>query len=228
MTLASPFKSWPDRRGDRRIPRGDPAQSRLCRGPRQPRAALRHKESWTRQVAAYREAIRLEPDDADAHFSSASPCRIQLELHGAIAEFREAIRLKPDHVDGPQRPRHALQPQGKRRRGHRRISRGDPAQAGYADAHYDLGVALCNRASSTRLSPNTARRSGSIPILSTPHANLGSALRQQGKLDEAIVEYRELIRLEPGNAGAHCELGFGLGHQGKFREALAELEKATK
>src|SRR5262249_5949522 len=47
----------------------------------------------------------------------------------------------------------------------------------------------------------------------------------QGKLDEAIVEYREAIRLDPGYAEAHCNLGSVLQRQGRLREALREYRK---
>ena len=35
------------------------------------------------------------------------------------------------------------------------------------------------------------------------HFGLGNALRDQGKLDEAIAEYHEAIRLKPDYAEAH-------------------------
>ena len=35
------------------------------------------------------------------------------------------------------------------------------------------------------------------------HYNLGSALRAQGKLEEAVAEFKEAIRLQPSDADAH-------------------------
>ena len=71
----------------------------------------------------------------------------------------------------------------------------------------------------TRPSRPCVRRSGSSPISAYAHANLGVALMRQGKLDEAIAEYREAIRLRPDDGPTHFNLGTALGRQGKLDEA---------
>ena len=65
-----------------------------------------------------------------------------------------------------------------------------------------------------RRSPNSARRSGSSPTDAEAHNNLGTALEATGKLDEAIAEYREAIRLKPDYAEAHYNLGLTLQWKG--------------
>ena len=50
-----------------------------------------------------------------------------------------------------------------------------------ADAHSNLGNALAARGSSTRPSPNSARRSGSSPTTPRAHFNLGIALYASGE-----------------------------------------------
>ena len=49
-------------------------------------------------IAAYREAIRLKPDYAEAHSNLGIALAGQGKLDEAIAEYREAIRLKPDYA----------------------------------------------------------------------------------------------------------------------------------
>ncbi len=58
------------------------------------------------------------------------------------------------------------------------------------------------------------------------HSNLGGALREHGKLDDAITEYRKAIRLRPDFAEGHINLGLALRDQGTFAEAVVELHKA--
>ena len=42
------------------------------------------------------------------------------------------------------------------------------------------------------------------------HGTLGNILADQGKVDEAIAEYRESLRLKPESADAHNNLGKAL------------------
>jgi len=46
--------------------------------------------------AEFREATRLKPDDANAHYNLGRALSDQEKLAEAIVEYREAIRLKPD------------------------------------------------------------------------------------------------------------------------------------
>ena len=58
--------------------------------------------------------------------------------------------------------------------------------------------------------------------------NLGAALAEQGKLDEAIAADREAIRLKPDYAEAHANLGNVLETQGKLVEAIAPYREAIR
>jgi tetratricopeptide (TPR) repeat protein len=61
--------------------------------------------------------------------------------------------------------------------------------------------------------------------LASAHRNLGVALRNQGKLAQALAEYRTAIDIQPDLAQAHCGLGLTLQQQGKFADALAALKR---
>ena len=54
------------------------------------------------------------------------------------------------------------------------------------------------------------------------HNSLGLALQEQGKLDEAIEQYRTAIRLDPEDALTHSFLGDALYAQGKLDEATEQ------
>ena len=77
-------------------------------------------------------------------------------------------------------------------------------------------------------SPRTARRSGSSPSGPTAHSNLGIALREKGKVDDAIAAYREAIRLKPEWATAHYNLGIELYSKGEVDAAVAALREAIR
>ncbi|MGA2206245.1 MAG: tetratricopeptide repeat protein [Terracidiphilus sp.] len=52
---------------------------------------------------------------------------------------------------------------------------------------------------------------------------LAYALQTQGKLDQAVEQYRQAIAIQPDNYDAHNDLGVILGKQGLTEEALKEL-----
>ena len=60
------------------------------------------------------------------------------------------------------------------------------------------------------------------------HDNLGLALAAQGKLDQAIAQYAEALRLKPDLAGAHNNLGLALAAQGKLDEAIGHYTEALR
>ena len=51
-------------------------------------------------------------------------------------------------------------------------------------------------------------------------------LASQGKLDEAVDEFRASLRLRPISAGAHNNLGMALVSQGKLDAAIDEFHQA--
>ena len=119
------------------------------------------------------------------------------ELDDAIAETREALRLKPD--DAVPTLTSALPSEAREARGgDHRIPRGPAAQAQPSRSPQQPRQRLTRPGEARRgdrrvprSAPAQARRS------QTPTLMLGIALASQGKLDEAIAEYREALRLKP-------------------------------
>jgi tetratricopeptide (TPR) repeat protein len=60
------------------------------------------------------------------------------------------------------------------------------------------------------------------------HLDLGLVLRAKGRLDEAIAEEREAIRLKKDYAEAHNNLGVDLQDKGQVDEAIAEYREAIR
>ena len=60
------------------------------------------------------------------------------------------------------------------------------------------------------------------------HGNLGVALKDQGKLDEAVACYRRALELNPDFAAAHSNLGNALQDLGRPEEAIACHRRALQ
>ena len=74
----------------------------------------------------------------------------------------------------------------------------------------------------TLYSHTLAVTSGNYLILN----NYGIALAEQGKLDAAIMQYQEALRVWPRSANAHINLGATLAQQGRFPEAIKQYQAA--
>ncbi len=66
------------------------------------------------------------------------------------------------------------------------------------------------------------------PGVAALHSNLGNALRQKRRLDDAANAYREAIRIDPNFAAAHINLGNILLETGKFGEAIQAYRTGLK
>jgi tetratricopeptide (TPR) repeat protein len=60
------------------------------------------------------------------------------------------------------------------------------------------------------------------------HYNLGVALQEQGRLDEAIRHYRQAVQLRTDYPDAHNNLGRALSSQDKWEEAIYHYRQALK
>ncbi len=58
--------------------------------------------------------------------------------------------------------------------------------------------------------------------------NLATLLAQEGKLDEAVAQFRALLRLKPTYAEAYNNLGSALSRQGKLDEAVEQYREALR
>ena len=62
------------------------------------------------------------------------------------------------------------------------------------------------------------------PDYAEVYYNLGSACREQNKLDEAVTRYQEALIINPEYAEAYYNLGNVLREQGKLEDASAKYE----
>jgi serine/threonine-protein kinase len=148
-------------------------------------------------------------------------------IEKAVAAHREVVRLKPDDAEAHSDLGIALAMQSKFDEAiaeFRTVKRLDPAHK------VTLNLPARGKDPSTGYiyfaSPGSVSPDGAIADLSYRH---GNALRDQGKLDEAIVAFREAIRpYTYSNARAYSALVRALKAQGKLDEAVAAYREAIR
>jgi tetratricopeptide (TPR) repeat protein len=169
---------------------------RICAGPR--RLARDTKEDIPTAIAAYTEAIRLDPrqaielapDLAQAHLALALVSEDTLDFTQASEEYERALALAP---------------------GNAQVLRQSGASAAYM-GHFDAGLAAARRA--VVLDP-LARQS---------HTALSRALYAARHYEEAVAAFAEVISLEPGFKATYGERGLAYYELGDLKSARAACE----
>ncbi|HTZ88937.1 MAG TPA: tetratricopeptide repeat protein [Alloacidobacterium sp.] len=177
------------------------------------------------KIRFYTEAIRLNPDFAEAYNNRAVASGEKGDLEGSLADYDEAIRLKPDSM-------YAYTGRGetRRERGDIKGALSDLDEAirlkpDYAEAYYNRGIArydngdlegaLIDYDEAIRLKPDHAEA----------YHNRGLARRKKGDLGGALGDYDEAIRLQPDDIDAHYNRALLRRGQSEHREAIADFQK---
>src|SRR5438128_1064495 len=67
-----------------------------------------------------------------------------------------------------------------------------------------------------------------VPDGAKPHFDYGSALQKEGKLEQAIEEYKIALQFDPKDAKAHTSLAVALTGHSKFEPAVPHMETALR
>jgi superkiller protein 3 len=209
--------------------RADDARTRGMLGD-----GLRLQGKLDEAIAEYREVIRLEPDQADAHnWIGAILCDQKHEYGAAAAEFREAIRLEPDNAWAHNNLGNALGYQGKLEAAAAEFREAIRLEPDHAGGHSSLGNALRKQGKVDEAIAEYKEAIRLQPDYVWAHRNLAEALKSQGKVDEAVAEYKEAIRFKPDYAAFHSVLAEALDLSPRrprpdYDEALMHARKAVE
>jgi spermidine synthase len=80
----------------------------------------------------------------------------------------------------------------------------------------------------TRVVAGSAYLGAILPESADLHNVLGIGLAEKGRLDEAIAEFRDALRLEPEAAVTHWHLGAALASRGGLEEAVEHLRRSAQ
>jgi serine/threonine-protein kinase len=187
-------------------------------------AQRRHEEA----EAAYRQAIRLKPDYAEAHYNLGVILNGQGRHKEAEAAYRQAIRLKPDDHDAHANLGIALNGQGRHKEAVAACQAAVRLKPDDPNAHNNLGAVLNDQGSYKEAEAACRAAIRLKPDLPQAHNNLGAALGRQGRHKEAEAACRTAIRLKPDHHLAHHHLGVLLNRQGRHKEAEAACRTAIR
>ena len=92
-------------------------------------------------IASYKEALRIKPDDADAHYNLGVTYGESGQYEEAIASYKEALRIKPDDADAHYNLGYAYRKLGQYEEAIASFKKSIRIKPDDANAHYSLGLA---------------------------------------------------------------------------------------
>lgn len=177
-------------------------------------------------IKAFRRAIAIDPDYADAHYNLGVLLRRQGRLMEAAESYLRATALQPDNVDAQYNLGNALQDIGRLEDAVASYGKALVLKPDFAEVHNNLGLALKDLG---RLDEAVASYRKSLvlkPDCVEAHNNLGIALKDLGRLDEAVDSHRKALAIKSDDAEAHNNLGAALKDLGRLDEAVESHRKA--
>ena len=172
----------------------------------------------------YRDAVRIDPDLAEAHGNLGLALLDLGRFADAVAAEQEALRLKPTLAEAANTLGNAWAGLGRWEEAVAAHRRAIALRPDYPEAHNSLARALgrMNRPREAVTHLEIAVRLD--PGSSLMQLNLGSAYLAIGKTDAALAATRRALSLDPGLAAGHLQLGLICNSLGDASCASRERE----
>jgi predicted O-linked N-acetylglucosamine transferase (SPINDLY family) len=174
------------------------------------------------------QVIELQPSNLDLLNTVGGFAFNSNQFVLAAQIMERAGALHPTRALFPRNHGLALESLGRRADAIRSYRRAVTLDAGYLDAHADLGSALFHEGQVDE-AITVLRKALSIdPKNAEVHNTLGMALQQRGQLQEAANEYQAALASRPDHASAHNNLGTLLETSGNVDGAVASYQRALE
>lgn len=172
-------------------------------------------------IRLFRQAVAIEPDDANYQFSLGGILQAVHRQDEALAAYSHALVINPEFAVAHNNVAALLQQMGKLEEAKEHFEQAVLIQPDYAAAHCNLGALLQNLGDLDGAVSSLERALAIRPDLAEAHNNLGLVLRQLGRPEEARGHYERAIALRPNYAEANSNLGVLLRQEGRLEESLA-------
>ena len=179
-------------------------------------------------LAAFEEAVRLEPNSAQAHYNLGVAQVRAEQLPAAAAELRLALQYKPGMTKAHVSLGALLMQMGNAAEAgaeFRRALRLDPNSVVTLDQLARWFVAEHRYATAVRYWKRALALEPDWPKMAL---SMGIAADQSGDPDESIRILRELIKTQPNMKSAHLTLGDVYFRESQFHEAADEYAAAVR
>jgi tetratricopeptide (TPR) repeat protein len=165
---------------------------------------------WEESQRIAESITRAHPEDADAHYIVGRVAAARNELTVAVAAFGRSCELFPAYGAA----HYALA------MAYRKLGRDE-------DSRQQFALYEQNKTAVPPLDDPLRREVTALNLGSVAHIRRGADLERLGRLDEAIAEQQEALRVDPGAVQAHINLVALYGRLGRFDEAASHYQAAV-
>ena len=182
------------------------------------------------KVELYKLALRVDPDDADAHFGLGDANLHFKDRGSALEEYKKLKELDSELADKLfdliYKEEEELEGEDSDKiESYKKAIRIDPDDV---KAHNNLGLAY-DKSGKYKEAIESYKQAIKIdPDYATAHNNLGVVYGELGKYYDAIEAYKQAIKIKPDYANAHFNLGIAYGGLGRHQEAIESFKQAIR
>lgn len=188
--------------------------------------ALREARRLDDALSAYRRAIELKPDYAEAHNNLGNALLEAGDAAAALTSCARAIELRPGYAEAYNNLGNALKELSELDAAIAAYGKAIEAKSSFAEAQLNLGVALEAKGHGDAALECLRESVKLAPRLAAAHDKLGGILMRRGDIAGAIDAYRRVVELTPDCAQAHITLGNALTGASRAAQALPHYERA--
>jgi tetratricopeptide (TPR) repeat protein len=176
----------------------------------------------------YEAALRMKPNQADAHSNYGNILRNVGRLSEAIEECQTAVRLNPGLAGAHNNLANALLDEGRTVEAIEHYREAIRLKPDEAKTHYNLGNAWLKAGRSPEAIREYETALRIDPTDAEAHYNLGNTFLGAEKISSAIAEYQAALHYRPEYVEVRNNLGNALMQVGRTAEAITQLEAALR
>jgi predicted O-linked N-acetylglucosamine transferase (SPINDLY family) len=176
-------------------------------------------------INAFKQAVYLDPDYAEAHFNLGLANTTLGNFEAAIENYNQCLRLNPDHTETRYNLANALLKKNDINaaiQAYKKVIRLDPH---HAQAFNNLGLALKISAKTSEAIQNFKQAIELKPDFAEAYNNLGMAYRLKGDKAGAGAQFQKALELNENYAPAYFNLGTLYLDVDKPTEAIASYRR---